>query len=143
MNKFQIKEFKAQTEIYNNRIFYMLPTCACLVKANRGELKEYSLRIALTGEQPYYKDSSNHKLDSDINVGDKHISVKSGEASIGFMKNENLEEYIDEYLKADYSNTYMYVTDNYEVYEMNKEEMKKFLLANTRISKTQNRIKSL
>lgn len=139
MNKFQIKEFKAQTEIYNNRIFYMLPTCACLVKANRGELKEYSLRIALTGEQPYYKDSSNHKLDSDINVGDKHISVKSGEASIGFMKSENLEEYIDEYLKADYSNTYMYVTDNYEVYEMNKEEMKKFLLANTRISKTQNR----
>ena len=72
-------------------------------------------------------------------MGDKHISVKSGEASIGFMKNENLEEYIDEYLKADYSNTYMYVTDNYEVYEMNKEEMKKFLLANTRISKTQNR----
>ena len=129
MNKFQIKEFKAQTEIYNNRMFYMLPTCACLVKANRGELKEYSLRIALTGEQPYYKDSSNHKLDSDINVGDKHISVKSGEASIGFMKNENLEEYIDEYLKADYSNTYMYITDNYEVYEMNKEEMKKLNMA--------------
>lgn len=139
MNKFSIKKVNAQTEIYNNREFYILNTCAGTVKANRGELKEYSLRIALTGEQPYYKDSSNHNSDSDIKVGNKNISVKSGEAGLGFMITDNLENYIDEYLEKDYSNTYMYVTESYEVYEMNKTEMREFLLANARISKTRNR----
>lgn len=139
MNKFKIEKINAETEIYNNREFYLLETCVGMVKANRGELKEYSLRVALTGSQLYYKDSTNHNSDSDIKVGDKKISVKSGEAGLGFMNSENLENYIDEYLKADYSNTYMYVTEQYEVYEMNKAEMKNFLLANARISKTRNK----
>lgn len=139
MKVFEISGYNAETIVYNNRKFYLLPSEEGLQKANRGELKEYSLRIALTGEQLYYKDSSNHLNDSDIKVNDKNISVKSAEASIGYMPNEDIESYIESYINNDYSNTYMYVTESYKVYEFNKKEMIEFLKANTRISRTKNK----
>lgn len=139
MRKFEISKYNAEIEIYNNRTFYLLPTYNGVTRANRGELKEYSLKLALTGNQLYFKDSGNYKTNSDIIVGDKRINVKSGECELGTMKNDNLQEHIQEYLAKDFSNTYIYITDNFVAYEMDKKEMEKFLLDNTRVAKTQNK----
>ena len=87
----------------------------------------------------YKKDNANHLNDSDINVNNLHISVKSKDCSLDNLKTHtNLQNSIENFLQEDFSNTYLYMVENTEKeiygYLMNKEEFGKFLQAKASIT---------
>ena len=58
--------------------------------------------------------------------------------------NDNIIDTVNEFIKVDYSNTYMYIIEvdnNYNAIVMNKQMFTKFLLGNATIDKSENRLR--
>lgn len=76
-------------------------------------------------------DSSAYDVDSDVNFGEKHISVKAEKFTLMSGKLCNGEETFDGiwalYESKVHSNTFAYVTKDGCVYEMNIHEFKEFV----------------
>lgn len=112
---------------------------------NKGEAKEYDLKQHLLGVHPYEKDNTSHLIDSDIKYNNMNISVKSNGCTVyNKVVNNNIIDTVNEFIKVDYSNTYMYIIEvdnNYNAIVMDKQMFTKFLLDNATIDKASNRLR--
>ncbi len=85
----------------------------------------------------YYKikriahDSNAYDKDSDINMGNKHISIKSSKFTLmsgSLCENKtSFDEIWKLYESKVHSNTFVYGTKNGKAYEMNLQEFKQFV----------------
>lgn len=105
---------------------------------NAGDAREWALCRHYMVERTAH-DSGAYDRDSDINAGDKHISVK---ASAFTLMSGNLCEGLETfdgiwnlYATRVHSNTFAYVTVDYTVYEMNLDEFKKFVYTFCRLER--------
>lgn len=97
---------------------------------NAGDAREWSI-AARYGIARSKHDSGAYDRDSDVNAGDKHISVKSAKFT---LMSGNLCEGRDTfdgiwelYAERVHSNCWAYVCKDGRVYEMNKAEFKQFV----------------
>ena len=99
-------------------------------KVNAGVLGEWAM-CAYYGIKRTVHDSSRFDKDSDVNVGDKHISVKTARFSLmaGSLTQDctTFDEIWAFYEARVHSNYFAYVTKDSTVYEMNLAEFKAFV----------------
>lgn len=106
--------------------------------ATKGDLREWSL-CEYYGIWRRSHDSAPYHKDSDINAGDKHISVKT--AGFSLMAGTLCEGKTDfdgiwsVYEKNVHSNCFAYVTKDFTVYEMNLAEFKAFVYLFCRVTR--------
>lgn len=103
-----------------------------LENANAGIAREWALCRHYMVERTAH-DSVAYDKGSDLNVGEKHISIK---ASAFTLMSGSLCEGIEDfngiwnlYAKRVHSNIFAYVTEDFQVYEMNLAEFKQFVYA--------------
>lgn len=88
--------------------------------------KHYSVERTMHDHTPYDKGS-------DLDAGEKHISIKSSHFTLmGGALCEGLTNFDDIwnlYERKVHSNTFTYITEDYTAYEMTKSEFKKFVYA--------------
>ena len=86
--------------------------------ANRGQNLEQNFRYTMTGELV--------KADRVQGADFDDIQIKSARATVCLG---TTAEALDRHLVADKAERYAYITKDYEVYEMSKEEYRAFVLA--------------
>lgn len=91
------------------------------IYTNNGQAKEQSLRYAVTGK---LEKADNRPATECADLD--NIQIKSARATVCLgMTAEDL----DRHLATDKAERYAYITKDYEVYEMSKEEYRAFVLA--------------
>lgn len=88
---------------------------------NDGQAKEQSLRYAVTGK---LEKADNRPATECADLG--NIQIKSARATVCLG---TTAEALDRHLATDKAERYAYITKDYEVYEMSKEEYRAFVLA--------------
>lgn len=97
--------------------------------ANNGQHKEQRATFTYTGEIRHH---DNVPYDKGSDIPEYHISVKSSAfslASAKLVKGETVEEQLAYYMEHTASEKILYVTENYDGYEMNLTEFAEFILA--------------
>jgi len=99
---------------------------------NNGDRREWAV-CAHMGVDRVHHDSGAYDRDSDVNVGNLHISVKSSAFTLmsGALC-EGLEDFDSIwalYKSKTHSNTFAYVDEDFNLYLMNMEEFEKFVYA--------------
>ena len=97
---------------------------------NNGDRREWAL-CSYVGIERTKHDSKAYDKDSDVNVGDRHISVKASKFSLmsGTLC-EGLTEFDaiwNLYATKKHSNEWCYLTEDFTAYFMNEEEFKQFV----------------
>lgn len=99
-------------------------------KVNAGVLGEWSI-CAYYGINRTVHDNARYDKDSDVNVGNKHMSVKTARFSLmaGSLCKEcsTFDEIWALYEKNVHSNSFVYITKDFTVYEMSLAEFKLFV----------------
>lgn len=97
---------------------------------NNGIRREWAV-CAYEGIKRVSHDHSSYDKDSDVNVGNRHISVKSSKFSLmsgSLCEGKTEFDAIWElYSTKAHSNEWCYMTESYIAYFMNKEEFKQFV----------------
>lgn len=90
--------------------------------------KEWALSVHLTGKHPKKHDTTAWNMGSDIEP--LKMSVKSDRFSLtagGQLIGKDKKEMLDDYFNRVASKRFAYVTNAYEVFEMNAQEFRAFL----------------
>lgn len=87
----------------------------------KGQAKEQSFRFAMTGK---LEKADNRPATECADCG--NIQIKSARATV--CLGTTVED-LDAHLSVDKAERYAYITEDYEVYEMSKEEYRAFVLA--------------
>lgn len=99
---------------------------------NAGDAREWGV-CAYYGIERTSHDSLAYDKGSDVEAGEKHISVKASKFSLMSGRlcegRETFDEIWDLYAERTHSNTWAYVCKDGTTYEMNKEEFKRFVYA--------------
>ena len=105
---------------------------------NAGIAREHDL-CHYFGIERTAHDSSDYRSNSDINIGDRHISVKASGFTLmsGNMCNgyDEFDDIWNLYKSTTHSNEFAYITEDYRVYEMNISEFEAFLRVFGRVEK--------
>lgn len=105
---------------------------------NAGIAREHDL-CHYFGIERTAHDSSDYRSNSDINLGDRHISVKASGFTLmsGNMCNgyDEFDDIWNLYKNTTHSNEFAYITEDYRVYEMNISEFEAFLRVFGRVEK--------
>lgn len=99
------------------------------VYKNNGQHFEQCATFTYTGEIRHH---DNVPYDKGSDIPEYHISVKSSAfslASAKLVKGETVEEQLAYYMEHTASEKILYVTENYDGYEMNLTEFAEFILA--------------
>lgn len=117
---------------------YRLNTATTTTTRNEGDAREWAMCAHYMVERTAH-DSGAYDRDSDVNAGNKHISVK---ASAFTLMSGSLCEGRDTFdgiwnlfASRVHSNTFAYITVDYTVYEMNLDEFKKFVYTFCRLER--------
>lgn len=99
---------------------------------NAGDAREWGV-CAYYGIERVKHDSVSYDRDSDVNAGDKHISVKAEKFTLMSGKlcegRETFDGIWNLYAERVHSNTWAYVCKDGTTYEMNMDEFKSFVYA--------------
>jgi hypothetical protein len=104
----------------------LAPACV----KNNGDRREFAV-CAYVGVERTKHDSAAYDKDSDVNAGDRHISVKASKFSLmSGSKCEGKTEFDaiwNLYSDKCHSNEWCYMTEDFTAYFMNKNEFKQFV----------------
>lgn len=105
--------------------------------SNRGDNFEFTMKKMVNPDYFICRDSGSHKLGSDIPEISASCKLVNG-ATLCKASSTNLEEAVNSYLEEDASEQYLVGfdlvdADNYKVLQMDKSEMKNFLMTNAKM----------
>jgi hypothetical protein len=105
---------------------------------NNGDRREFAV-CAYEGIKRAKHDSKAYDKDSDVNVGDRHISIKASKFTLmsGTLceGNTTFDGIWNLYASKKHSNEWCYMTEDFTAYYMNLDEFKEFVYRFCRVEK--------
>ena len=95
---------------------------------NAGDAREWGV-CEHYGIQRVKHDAVSYDKDSDVNAGEKKISVKASKFTLMSEGLTEFDDILNLYLSRVHSNTWVYVTKDGAAYEMNRAEFTEFVIA--------------